>query len=251
VRSSTAIRAPMRFPRVHGIIRRRLLVNFRIDPDVAQRHLPAPFRPKLHDGRAIGGICLIRLEDIRPRRFPEMFGLSSENAAHRFAVTWTDAEGEHEGVYIPRRDSGSLVNHLAGGRLFPGEHHRAQFSITDTGDHVDIAMQSNDGEVSLRVAAALAPDLAASSKFGSLENASAFFEAGSLGYSATSGGQRLDGVTLRTKQWDVRPLRVDVVQSSYFDDAKSFPPGSVEFDCALIMRNIAHEWHSATEMYAG
>jgi len=29
----------------------------------------------------------------------------------------------------------------------------------------------------------------------------------------------------------------------------SFPAGSVTFDCALIMRNIAHEWHAAAEMY--
>jgi hypothetical protein len=76
----------MRFPRVHGTIRRRLLVNFRVAPDVIQRLLPAPFQPKLHHGRAIAGICLIRLEGIRPRRFPSMLGLSSENAAHRIAV---------------------------------------------------------------------------------------------------------------------------------------------------------------------
>src|SRR5439155_19935523 len=103
----------VRIPRVRGIIRRRLLVNFRLDPDVAQRQLPAPFRPKLHDGRAVAGICLIRLEEIRPRRFPRLAGFSSENAAHRFAVTWSDEGGEREGVYIPRRDSGSLMNQLA------------------------------------------------------------------------------------------------------------------------------------------
>jgi len=73
----------MRFPRVHGTIRRRLLVNFRVDPAVMQRQLPAPFRPKLHDAYAIAGVCLIRLENIRPRRFPAMLGISSENAAHR------------------------------------------------------------------------------------------------------------------------------------------------------------------------
>jgi predicted MPP superfamily phosphohydrolase len=36
-------------------------------------------------------------------------------------VTWNDETGALEGVYIPRRDTGSLVNHLAGGRVFPGE----------------------------------------------------------------------------------------------------------------------------------
>ena len=71
---------------MHGVIGRRLLVNFRADPDVIQRQLPARSRPKLYDRHAVAGICLIRLEDIRPKRFPRMLGLTSENAAHRIAV---------------------------------------------------------------------------------------------------------------------------------------------------------------------
>ena len=181
----------MRVPkvsRVRGIIRRRLLVNFRLDPDVAQAQLPKPFRPKLHEGHAVAGICLIRLEEIRPRFLPRVLGLSSENAAHRFAVTWSDDAGEHEGVYIPRRDSGSLMNHLAGGRLFSGEHHRARFTVTEAGDAIDIRMSSADSAVSLHVAAALAPAFPGSSIFDSLGRASAFFEPGSLGYSPMSDG---------------------------------------------------------------
>jgi len=80
----------MRLPNVHGTIKRRLLINYRVDPAVMSRHLPPPFRPKLHEDSAIAGVCLIRLEGIRPRRFPVALGLSSENAAHRIAVVWED-----------------------------------------------------------------------------------------------------------------------------------------------------------------
>ena len=239
----------MRLPRIHGIIRRRLLVNFRIDPEVAQRHLPHPFRPKLHAGYAVGGICLIRLEQIRPRRFPRLLGISSENAAHRFAVTWNDANGEREGVYIPRRDSGSLLNQLAGGRVFPGEHHRARFDVTDDGTHVVLQMRSGDGRVSVDVDATTVDRFPEDSIFDSTATASAFFEPGSLGYSATADGHKLDGIVLRTHEWSVAPLHVASVASSWFADASQFPPGSIAFDCALIMRNIAHEWHSASELY--
>jgi len=239
----------MRVPNVHGIIRRRLLVNFRIDPDVAQAQLPSPFQPKLHGGYAVGGICLIRLEGIRPKRFPEMFGLSSENAAHRFAVTWADAAGEHEGVYIPRRDSGSLLITLAGGRLFPGEQHRARFVVADDGGHVGLDMRSADQAVSVRVSGAATDALPPESIFATVKEASDFFEPGSVGYSATAGGHRLDGIELRTQGWEVRPLRVESVESSYFDDRSLFPSDSVHFDCALVMRNLAHEWHAAAEMY--
>jgi hypothetical protein len=239
----------MRLPKVHGTIKRRLLINYRVDPAVMQRLLPAPFRPKLHEGNAIAGMCLIRLEDIRPRRFPRAVGLSSENAAHRIAVVWEDETGSREGVYIPRRDTGSLVNHLAGGRLFPGEHQRATFRVIEDERHIALHMRSADGRIEIDVVGHSAAQIDARSSFRSVGDASAFFESGGVGYSVTSSGRRLDGVVLKTESWIVEPLAVEQAHSTYFADPAMFPVGSIAFDCGLIMRNIPHEWESAKEMY--
>jgi uncharacterized protein DUF2071 len=239
----------MQLPRVHGVIGRRLLVNFRADPAGVQRLLPPPFRPKLHAGHAVAGICLIRLENIRPKRFPQILGLSSENAAHRIAVSWDDRHGSHEGVYIPRRDTSSLMNRLVGGRLFPGEHQRAAFSVEDAGGRIAVRMTSADGRVQVDVAGREAAALPPASIFRTVGEASAFFEPGSVGYSATASGRRLDGVVLKTHSWSVAPLAMERVASSYFADETTFPPGSIAFDCALIMRNIAHEWQAGAPMY--
>ena len=142
----------MRIPVLKGTIKRRLLVNFRVDPMAIRRLLPPPFRPKLHCGHAIAGVCLIRLEHIRPVGLPAAIGFSSENAAHRIAVEWTDeSDNPREGVFIPRRDTGSRLNALAGGRLFPGEHHHASFTVSDDGQHIDLEMETDDGQVSVRV----------------------------------------------------------------------------------------------------
>src|SRR5213594_3852799 len=104
----------MRLPTIEGVIRRRILTNFRVEPSVMQLRLPPRFRPKLHNGFAVAGICLIRLEHIRPKLLPEIVGVSSENAAHRVAVLW-DEDGEtREGVFISRRDTNSQLNHLLG-----------------------------------------------------------------------------------------------------------------------------------------
>jgi hypothetical protein len=239
----------MRIPVIKGVIRRRLLVNFRADPAAVQRILPHPFRPKLHAGYSIVGICLIRLEQIRPSGLPGLFGLSSENAAHRVAVEWTDSAGVlREGVFIPRRDTSSVLNHLVGGRLFPGEHHPAKFLVADSGGHVELSMRSLDNSVSVSVIGDDAESLPASTCFSSLAEASAFFEGGSLGYSATRDGDRLDGLTLRTVDWRIGALSVVDVQSSYFSDKDRFPEGSVEFDHALVMRDVAHEWHQAEDL---
>lgn len=240
----------MRLPVIQGVIRRRLLVNFRVDPDVIQAQLPPRFRPKLHDGHAIAGICLIRLEAVRPRLMPSFLGLSSENAAHRIAVRWRDDDGsEREGVFIPRRDTDSAVNHLGGGRVFPGEHHHARFTVEERGDRIDLAMWSDDGIVSVHVRGRTATVLPGSSSFGSLAAASAFFEGASFGYSVTRDAGRLDGLELRTHDWRIEPLDVSEVHSSWFGDTSRFPPGSVEFDCALAMRNVDHEWRSADDLY--
>jgi len=241
----------MRIPVIQGIIKRRLLVNFRADPEAVRRFLPSPFRPKLHRGHAVVGICLIRLERIRPAGLPGVLGISSENAAHRFAVQWTDAAGiEREGVFIPRRDTGSLLNRIAGGRVFPGEHHPAQFSVLDLGGHIEFNMRSLDGNVRVKVKGAETDTFPATSCFSSLTEASAFFEGGSLGYSVTRRGNRMDGMLLRTLDWRVRALSISEVESSFFSDPERFPKGSIEFDHALIMRDLRHEWHQAEDMYA-
>jgi Uncharacterized conserved protein (COG2071) len=240
----------MRLPAIQGVIRRRMLINFRADPEAIQRELPARFRPKLQAGKAVVGICLIRLEHLRPRMMPEVVGLSSENAAHRIAVLWDDEQGvTHEGVFIPRRDTNSPVNYLLGGRVFPGEHHRAKFDVRETGTVLALSMRSLDGTVTVSAEGCLCDELPSSSIFPDLEASSAFFEGGSVGYSLTHDAGRLDGLRLATSDWRVEPLRISSVYSSYFSDTTRFPEGSVEFDHALIMRNIAHEWHNTTDLY--
>jgi len=240
----------MRLPAIQGTIRRRILVNFHADPEVVQGQLPARFRPKLQDGKAVVGVCLIRLEHIRPKMLPEIVGLSSENAAHRIAVLWEDEDGvAREGVFIPRRDTNSPVNYILGGRAFPGEHHRAEFKVTESETTIDLSMKSLDESVAVEVAGKICEALPQSSIFPSLSAASGFFEAGSLGYSQTGKANRLDGLTLETKNWLVEPLDIRNVYSSYFADETIFPGGSVEFDHALIMRNIDSEWRSASDLY--
>lgn len=239
----------MKLPVIQGIIRRRLLINFRIAPDVMQRQLPSRFRPRLQSGYAIAGICLIRLEEIRPRHLPEFLGIASENGAHRIAVLWDEDGVEREGVYIPRRDTSSLINHFAGGRLFPGEHHHADFQVKDEGGRIELTMRAKDDGITLDVRARETSALPAGSVFKNLAEASDFFAGGSVGYSATSDDDRLDGIKLKTKTWQVTPLEVEHVRSSFFDDPSKFPPGSVEFDCGLLMRDIEHEWQHEPDLY--
>jgi hypothetical protein len=234
----------MKIPTITGVIERRILVNYTVDPDIVQKILPGPFRPKVYQGKAIVGICLIRLKGIRPKGFPASFGISSENGAHRIAVEWTEDGLVKEGVYVPRRDSSSFLNTLAGGRVFPGKHYHAKFDVHEADGHYQVAFLSSDG-TTISIDASSADSLNSTSIFGDIQTASRFFEQGSVGYSPNGG--KLDGIELRAFDWKVAPLEVKTVHSSFFEDEEVFPKGAVQFDNALLMTQIRHEWHSVKD----
>jgi hypothetical protein len=233
----------MRIPVIHGVIDRRILANYQVDPDILAKVLPPPFRPKTIHGLGIAGICLIRLRHLKPHFLSGNFGLSSENAAHRIAVEWTDNGVTREGVFIPRRDTSSRLNTLVGGRLFPGAHRHADFSVTEHERYFRVELESDDRKTHVLVEGYLSPDLPATSIFRSLSEASTFFEAGTLGYSVTPRSGEYDGLELRSFKWHVEPLAVERIESSFFENERQFPKGSLKFDCALLMRGIQHEWH--------
>jgi hypothetical protein len=242
----------LKLPVIQGVIERRMLVNFRCDPAALAALLPSPFRPKLLDGFGVAGICLIRLGHVRPRGMPKFVGLGSENAAHRIAVEWDAATTDgnvRQGVYIPRRDTSSAINRLLGGRLFPGVQHAARFDVDDRDDkRIQVALNSDDGVTRVHVEARVAERMPETSIFRDVAAASEFFRGGSVGYSFRGDGEPPDGMELRTRRWQVTPLSVTAVESSFFDDPRRFPPGTATFDNALLMRDIEHEWHATPSL---
>jgi hypothetical protein len=235
-------------PDVEGVIDRRLLINFRVDPDIAGRVVPPPFRVNISKGSAIAGICLIRLTELRPRGVPRRLGITTESAAHRLAVEWETDNTSGHGVYIPRRDTDSRLSVLLGGRVFPGEHHRARFQVHEGDGRFEIEMHSADETNCVAVRASEALGLPHASLFRDVEEASEFFRHDTLGYSHTRDPGRYDGLELQAAEWHIDPLTVEHVRSSFFEDPVSFPPGSVEFDCALSMRRTVAGWQARPQM---
>ncbi|GIH96039.1 DUF2071 domain-containing protein [Planobispora siamensis] len=228
----------MRHPRLSSVVERRLLVNYRLAPEIAARLLPDGLRPQLVRGHAVAGICLLRLGEVRPSWAPKAVGLRSENAAHRIAVEWDGPGGVETGVYIPRRDTASALTVWAGGRLFPGEHGRADFEVRETPDELRVAYTTRDGGTSVDVTVEVTPELRGSALFDDLRQASGFFERGARGYSPAATGT-LDGMELHTAAWRLDACRIVSVRSSFFE---SLPEGSAKPDCALVMRGVPASW---------
>lgn len=231
----------MKIPTIHGIIERRILINYIAEPSVIEKILPKPFKPKLFEGKAIVGICLIRLKNIKPKGFPDFMGVNSENGAHRIAVEWEETGEIREGVFIPRRDTNSKINALVGGRVFPGRHYFAKFNVIEQNNHYHINFTSSDN-TTIEINAELSEYFDKNSIFKTIDNVSVFFENGSIGYSPN--GNIYEGLKLETYKWRVEPLNVSNVKSSFFEDKNIFPEGSIIFDNATLMENIEHEWKS-------
>ncbi|MBX3748257.1 MAG: DUF2071 domain-containing protein [Verrucomicrobiae bacterium] len=225
-------------------MKRRILVNFRIRPEVLAPRVPRPFRLKTVRGWGLAGICLIRLEHLRPGPLPAWAGLSSENAAHRIAVSWDSEDGERDGVFILGRDTNSGVNRWAGGRLFPGVHRFANFHTFETGGRMEVTVCDGDGVVVSRVVAEATEDWPAESVFGSLAEASEFFRDGCTGWSRALDGRGIEGAQLEPDWWAMTALKAIAAESRVFQDPERFPAGTVELDSALGMYGIPHTWRN-------
>jgi hypothetical protein len=240
----------MRTPTILATIERRILVNYRVDPDALSAVLPQPFRPALVGEYGIAGICLIRLGGIRPAGLPAAMGVTSENAAHRVAVEWDTDDGPVGGVYIPRRDTSSRLGALLGGRVFPGWQHRARFQVDEGDGCYRVEVSSHDGDVRIAVAAHRAEAVMSNSVFGSLDQASGFFRCAPLGYAATPKAGIFDGVALTAEGWTIEPLELDELRSSFFDDRDRFPVGSATPDSAFLMAGLDTSWRAQPALSA-
>ncbi len=111
-------------------------------------------------------------------------------------------------------------------------------------------MASCDGTERILVAAHEADQVEPGSVFDDVESAAQFFCRAPVGYSARPDGAAFDGVRLDCDGWNLRPLAVDQVTSSFFDDASRFPPGTIAVDSAFLMRDIDTTWSALPPLKA-
>jgi len=119
----------------------------------------------------------------------------------------------------------------------------ANFKVDEANGQYNIEFKSED-ETFLSIAAHETKEWNKVSVFDDRDCASDFFRNGSVGYSPDKIGETFDGLELKTKSWEVSPLAVSNVSSSFFEDKSVFPDGSIKFDNALLMKNIDHEWNT-------
>ena len=124
---------------------------------------------------------------------------------------------------------------------FRGRHYYAKFNVAENNGNYHIDFKSSDA-TEILIDATETNVFNYKSIFKTLDNASDFFENGDIGYSPNKG--KFEGLRLKEYRWEVRPLEVLKVKSSFFENEEIFPKGSVTFDNALLMTSIEHDWKS-------
>lgn len=235
-------------PVLQGLIARRVLLNFRASPEFVQKLLPRPFEVETFAGHALVGICLIRLEQIRPRNFPRWLGMTSENMAHRVAVRYPSNGTTKSGVFIWRRETDQKLVQTFGGRLFPGVHLAARFAVHENPDGITMDVQSADRDSDVSFSAKYSKIWPSGSVFQTLEEASEVFRRGDCGFSCSLNRDSVEGMQLRAFTWSPIVLDVGLRKCSFYSDVLRFPRGSVEFDCGFMLREVPHEWHEIADV---
>lgn len=228
-------------PDVVGRIERRVLLDHSVAAAVAAHHLPPDLAPRLLDGRAVVGVCLIRLAEVRPAGLPAALGRTVEAAAHRISVV--DADGE-PGVFVPRRDTASRLAVLAGGRVWPGVHRRAGFAVARTSCSLRIEVAGQDGTT---VSVEVDRDDRRGTTLGDPDATSAFHAVERTAWSPGRDGA-LETAVMDCAPWAARPVGVTAASSSWLDDGDSFPPGSARLAGALLMEDVDLRWSAGASV---
>jgi uncharacterized protein YqjF (DUF2071 family) len=231
-----------------GVVARRLVVNFRVDPEVAAGLVPAPLEPARLGGAAVAGMSLIRLEQIRPRGLAPIVGLAIENMAHWVAVTAPVEDGRVSAFFVLRRDTESRLVATLGGPLFSAAHHLAQFDVDEDERHLRAKVRTDNGAADVEVEVDWGAAFRGTPCFPSLGAAERFFREFERGFTASETGGLLAAVRLRPSPVRLEPVRLVAARCRYFEDPKRFPEGSVTLDGALGMRSIPYEWVAVKEV---
>ena len=225
------------FPlRLHGTIRRRLLVNAFVDPVEAAGRLPDGVRPHVTDQGTVVGCCMLDIADIRPMGMPAAVGLELKAAAHRISVEWDDPDAAQPvtGVFVPVRHSPSRAARMMGGRLFPGVHERAVIASDLDGEDLrwTVKAANGDGAFDMTVTARV-PNIDATDPS---EIAGMTCIGATLGLSPDRRG-RLETARMTPDVGRARPVEITELRSSFVSGF-----GSAQAATSYLMTDVDVAW---------
>ena len=233
----------MHVPPLRGRCRWRALFAWKIDPVVARRLVPAPLRPKLVQGTALGAVDAMGLHGLRPRIVPGPLGLSLGMCTHLIAAEWKDGSHYRDVLYVIRRDVDVHLLGRAGGLLLPGKSHGARIQSRDELTDISIACQSLDQRCELDLAGHIGAQWP---KHGLFDSPAAMMDllgnrsGGRIAFDDAGHGTLIQ---LEAKPECAEPLTITRHHSTLFAGTL-IPSGAAQIESAVLLRNLVCAWRS-------
>jgi len=230
-----------------GRIRSRTLVQYRADPEAVARLLPARFRPAVHRGHALIGVCHTRMDEPRGGWTPlAHLTMGTDLLTWRIPAvverSGRDGEAERNAVWIPRRDTSSWFGANCTGRLTRGRWRLSRFELDESPGGVTLVVE-RDGERELELRAEACGELRGS-VLHDLGEARHVLGAQGEARPTFALAPGFDELDLDPEHWDVEALEVREALARPF--AELLPAGSFEIDCALRLTVTASHRLPAT-----
>ncbi|MEZ5976330.1 MAG: hypothetical protein R3F17_01825 [Planctomycetota bacterium] len=233
----------MHHPPLRGRCPLRALFTWKLDPTACRRVIPAPLRPKVIRGHAVGVVDCMRIVGLRPRLMPRPLGLTMEIASHLIVAEWMDQGQLRNVLYVMRRDVQVRRLGRAAGLLLPGHPYPAKVRLDDEAHGLRFALASNDGHCQLDLDARVTDHWEHQDLFVGppylirmLGNRSGGF----LGFDEQGHGSLVE---LDAQPEHITPLSVGRAHSSLFTGA-AFPAGTSIPDAAVMQRDLICRWTS-------
>ncbi len=228
---------------IRGQIERQILFHFRIDPHHACGLLPEQLQPLELGGAALGGFCLSRLTNMRPAFLPPELGVTSEKLTYQLLVTSSQEDGQPAiRPFVLRREITSRLHQLMGSRPDEAPRRWTPIDVEDDGHELQVSLPDPNPLYKLHFVASRATDFPSDSVFNRIQDAAAYFEYGSVGLSNLLEPNEEARFRTENTGWQVVPLQVRQLHVGLFSNHQWFPPGSVQFDSALLARSLVSSY---------
>jgi hypothetical protein len=222
-----------------------LVLAYMLPRDVLTPLLPPGLELDAYEDYGFVAIAMVQTRRLRPAFLPAAFGQDFFLTGYRIFTRYTTPEGRRlRGLRILRSDTDKPLMTFSGNLLTHYNYHRANVTLTETSEHIEVRIRTPHREADLHVVADLtsipAP-LPSGSPFRDLKEARRY--AGPLPFTfdyepETHSIIRIQGVR---DEWNPYPVRVDVREVTFFDDAR-FANVTPVLANAFYVKDIPYRW---------
>lgn len=237
-----------RLAQATGILEDTVLLNFRTDPNVLKRLLPAPFVPRLVDGYGLVGILMFKMRDLACETNMGLPSPPSDHVLYRVAVSWQQGTRTHHGMYLLRHEVNTRLPVRQRKRgLFPVAAQPVRWHKAPEAGKFEWSLQTRN-RTRLKVQARLAAYFPPGSVFDSLDQASVFFQKERAAIAPRFQKSVFANTRFLPLNWAVKPLFIESLQTDMDQLGNLFPKGHIFFDSGLIWPQIPCKWQEGHEI---